>query len=200
MTITIALITSFIGPIVVLAFKYYLDKKSKQFDNIRDALQISQDIQHKIESIREDVNADRVWLVQFHNGGHFYPTGKSITKFSLVYETVNINIRSIQQNFQNIPVSLFSKTLNYLLENDAIQVPDCKNEPQGGSLRHIEQDDVCKSSYYFAIKSLEDRFIGVLGVNYTKVKRELTEEEINALKHYAAQIGGVLNENLKQRS
>lgn len=200
MTITIALITSFIGPIVVLAFKYYLDKKSKQFDNIRDALHLSQDVQHKIENIREDMNADRVWLVQFHNGGYFYPTGKSITKFSLVYETVSVNIRSIQQNFQNIPVSLFSKTLNYLLQNDVVKVPDCKNEPQSGSLRHIEQDDVCKSSYYFAIKSLEDRFIGVLGVNYIGTKRELTEDEIDILKHHSAQIGGVLNESLKQRS
>jgi GAF domain-containing protein len=198
MTITIALLTSFIGPIVVLVVKYYLDKQSKQFDNIREALQVSQDVQHKIESIRENVEADRVWLVQFHNGGYFYPTGKSIAKFSLVYETVSVNTKSIQQSFQNIPVSLFSKMLNYLLENETIRVPDCKNEPQGGSLRHIEQDELCTSSYYFAIKSLEDRFIGVLGVNYTNTKRELTNEEIETLTHHAAQIGGVLNANLKK--
>ena len=74
---------------------------------------------HKLDYIKDEFKADRVWLAQFHNGGHFYPTGKSIAKFSMVYEIVESTTKSIQSNFQNIPVSLFSKPINHLLEKES---------------------------------------------------------------------------------
>ncbi len=69
-----------------------------------------------------------VWVTQFHNGGNFYPTGKSMAKFSIMYETVNSGVSSVQTNFHNIPVNLFSKSINELLNNDIIEIPDYKDE------------------------------------------------------------------------
>ena len=46
----------------------------------------------------------------------------------MCYEIVEQGTESIQQNFQNIPVSLFSKSINQLLDSNIISIPDFKNE------------------------------------------------------------------------
>ena len=95
----IAFITGVISPVTVILLKNRLDKKNKP-DMVEEALQVSELVTTKIDEIREGLKADRVWVTQFHNGGHFYPTGKSITKFSVMYESVNTGVSSIQNNYQ----------------------------------------------------------------------------------------------------
>ena len=62
----------------------------------------------------EELKCDRICISQFHNGGHFYPTGKSIKKFSIFYERTSEKASSIKDTFQNIPVSLFPKIFSLL--------------------------------------------------------------------------------------
>jgi hypothetical protein len=54
-------------------------------------------------------------------GVTFYPTGKSMAKFSIMYEVVGPELQSVQTNFHNIPVNLFSRSINQLLENDVLK-------------------------------------------------------------------------------
>jgi hypothetical protein len=197
--IVIAFITGVLGPILLIYIKHLLDKKKKKPDMVMDTLRVSELINSKIEHIKEEFDADRVWVSQFHNGGNFYPTGKSMAKFSIMYETVGQYAQSVQTNFKNIPVNLFSKSINELLNNDAIEISDYTDEqiPTFG-LKYVAEETGCKSSYLFAIKTIEDRFIGVLSVDYTKEKRSLTVEEIIHLQVHASSIGGVLMSYLNQ--
>ncbi len=196
--ITIAFITGVISPLAVIYLKHKLEKKSEP-DMVTDALKVSELVTNKIDDIREDYKADRVWVTQFHNGGHFYPTGKSITKFSVIYETVDTGVSSIQHNFQNIPVNLFSKSMNELVKSNNISIPDFKDHkiPTFG-LKYIAEESGCKSSYIFAIKSIDDKFIGVLGLDYTKKKTMMLESEVKELLIKASSIGGVLMTHLDE--
>jgi hypothetical protein len=199
-TVMVAFLTGVLGPILIMFIKHYLDYKKKQKpDMVMDTLRVSELINSKIEHIKEEFDADRVWVSQFHNGGNFYPTGKSITKFSIMYETVGQYAQSVQTNFKNIPVNLFSKSINELLNNDAIEISDYTNEeiPTFG-LKYVAEETGCKSSYLFAIKTIEDKFIGVLSVDYTKDKKDLTFEEVTYLQVHASSIGGVLISYLNQ--
>ena len=196
--IIIAFITGVIGPIAVIYIKSKLEKKEKP-DMVRDTLRVSELVTNKIEHIKEEFNADRVWITQFHNGGNFYPTGKSMAKFSIMYETVHPGVQSVQTNFHNIPVNLFSKSINQLLSHDVIEVTDFKDETIATyGLKYIAEDTGCKSSYLFAIKTIDDRFIGTLGLDYTKRKTRLDVESINHLQVYATALGGVLMTHLQQ--
>lgn len=195
-----AFITGLLGPVAVIVVKYYLEKKKSKVDMIADTLQVSEKITHKLDNIKEEVVADRVWLAQFHNGGHFYPTGKSIAKFSIVYETVSANVPSIQGNFQNIPVSLFSKSINELLENDIIEISDYRDQTIATfGLRYVADVSNSKSSYLFAIKTLDSKFIGVVGVDFVKSKKKLDTETVNHLANQATAVGGVLNTHLEKK-
>jgi hypothetical protein len=164
---------------------------------VTETLRVSELITTKIEHIRDEFHADRVWITQFHNGGNFYPTGKSMAKFSVMYETVNPGVNSIQTNFHNIPVNLFSKSINQLLVNDVIEIPDFKDEtiPTFG-LKYIAEDTNCKSGYLFSIKTIDGKFIGTLGIEFTKRKTRLDMESINHLQVHASSLGGVLMTHL----
>jgi hypothetical protein len=194
--VIVAFITGVLGPIILLYLKNILEKK-KPNDMVRDTLRVSELVTTKIEQIKEEFDSDRVWITQFHNGGSFYPTGKSMAKFSIIYESVAPGATSIQSNFHNIPVNLFSKSINQLLEYDLIEVPDYKNEETHTfGLRYVAQDTGCKSGYLFAIKTIEGKFIGTLGLDYTKKKHKLDEESIIQLQVHASSLGGVLMTHL----
>jgi len=197
--IVIAFITGVLGPILIIYIKYLLDKRKKKPDMVKDTLRVSELINQKIDHIKEEFDADRVWVSQFHNGGNFYPTGKSMAKFSIMYETVGQYAQSVQTNFKNIPVNLFSKSINELLNNDTIEIYDYTDEkiPTFG-LKYVAEETGCKSSYLFAIKTIEDKFIGILSIDYTKNKKSLTDEEITHLQVHASSIGGVLMSYLNQ--
>lgn len=191
--IVVAFLTGILGPVVLVLLKTYLDKRKQKPDMVKETLRVSELITHSIDEIREEFKADRVWITQFHNGGNFYPTGKSIAKFSVIYETVNSNVTSIQTNFRNIPVNLFSKSINELLDNDKIIIPDYKDETIATyGLKYIAETTDCKSGYLFAIKTIDDKFIGTLGLDYTKQKLNLSQQSINEIEKHASVLGGVL--------
>lgn len=197
--IIIAFITGVLGPILLIYIKYLLDKNKKKPDMVMDTLRVSELINQKIDHIKDEFKADRVWISQFHNGGNFYPTGKSMAKFSIMYESVGANVNSVQSNFKNIPVQLFSRAINELYLNDDIQINDFKDETIATfGMKYIAEETGCKSAYLFAIKTIEDRFIGVLSVEYTKRKTSLDVDSINHLQVQASSIGGVLMNYLKQ--
>lgn len=196
-TIIIAFITGVLGPIGVIYVRHILAKNKKKPDMVRDTLRVSELITSKIEQIKDEFDSDRVWITQFHNGGNFYPTGKSMAKFSIMYETVHPGVSSVQGNFHNIPVNLFSKSINELLLNDSIEISDFKDETIATyGLKYIAEDTNCKSSYLFAIKTIDDKFIGCLGLDYTKRKKKLDVESITILKVRATSLGGVLMNHL----
>ena len=198
-TVAVAFITGVIGPIAVLYIKHVLDSRKKKPDMVMDTLRVSELINQKIDHIRDEFGADRVWISQFHNGGNFYPTGRSMAKFSIMYEAVSANATSVQSNFKNIPVNLFSRSINELFQNDVIEIADFKDEKIATyGLKYVAEESGCKSSYLFAIKTIEDKFIGVLSVEFTKRKTKLDMEDINHLSNHASSIGGVLMTYLAQ--
>lgn len=197
--IIIAFITGVLGPILIMLVKNRLDSSKKKPDMVTETLRVSELVTSKIEHIREEFKSDRVWITQFHNGGNFYPTGKSMAKFSVMYETVNVGVSSIQNNYHNIPVNLFSKSINHLLKCDVIEIPDFKDDNIATyGLKYAAEDTECKSGYLFAIKTIDEKFIGTLGLDYTKRKVKLTDEDIRHLEVHASSLGGVLMTHLSQ--
>jgi len=197
--IIIAFITGVLGPIILIYIKHFLDKRKKKPDMVMDTLRVSELINQKIDHIKEEFKADRVWISQFHNGGNFYPTGKSMAKFSIMFETVGANTQSVQSNFKNIPVQLFSKAINELYRNEIIQISDFKDETISTfGLKYIAEECGSKSSYLFAIKTIEEKFIGILAIDFSRKKTNLDMESINHLQVHASSIGGVLMTYLTQ--
>jgi len=198
-TICTALITAIIGPIVVewAKTKFSSNKKS---DLLGESIYVDEKIDKQLEVIINELNCDRVCISQFHNGGHFYPTGKSIKKFSIFYERTTEYASSIKETFQNIPVSLFPKVFYILYTNGELNIPICKyNTTDCGIFQVNGKDYKTKSMYMLAIKDLDDNFIGTLTISFYNKESVLTLEEWVLLRQKVGAIGTILTDYLHNK-
>lgn len=206
MPITPELIGSFVsgvvGPVALFYIKHLIEKRKEEkekqkSDPVKESIKSNILIDNKIHQILGDFDADRVWILQFHNGGNFYPTGKSIHKFSMFYEAVSKHTFAIREYFQNIPVSLFSRSINHLVDDDYLKIPDFNaSGADDYGLKYIAYEYDSKSTYLFSIRAIDDKFVGVLGIDYVKKKRNLSDDEINDLRIEVTSIGGELPNHL----
>lgn len=195
--IIVAFVSGVLGPVILLIGKHYLETKAtKKKDIIKESCNLNTQVEEKLERIREKFDADRVWISQVHNGGHFLPTGKSIQKFSMFYEIVKTGVPSIKYKFQNIPLSLFTKSTNELIENDQIIIPSYVDDSVNKyGLTDIGEIAGCKSTYLFAMKDIHGRYFGTFGVEYTLGEKTLKKADIQELGRSGSLIAGVLNVN-----
>ena len=95
---------------------------------------------------------------------------------------------------------MFSRPINELLENNTISIPDYKDEKIATyGLKYLADELGTKSTYMFAIKTIDDKFIGIFSIEFTKKKTKLDIETVNLLSNHATAIGGVINNHLNQK-
>ena len=195
-----ALITSVIGPTVLEWIKLkFFHKKSKN-DLLGEAIITDEKIDLQIEQLIEELGCDRICISQFHNGGHFYPTGKSIKKFSIFYERTTDKASSVKEIFQNIPVSLFPKIFSLLYKEGEIAVPSTSNNTVDCGLFPVNgRDYKTKSFYLLSIHDLNNNFIGVLSISYYSEEYTLTLDDWILVRQKIGAIGSILTDYLHDK-
>jgi len=190
-----------IVPVTVALINKKLEaRKLVKSDKLEQEIKTSVAINNKLEHLREEYGADRIWIMQFHNGGHYYPTNKSIQKFSMFYEVSEVGVDPIRTLFQNIPVSLFSPSATAILEHNVVAIPDFKDPLVATfGLKYTAEETGSKSTYMVGIRDINNRLIGTLGLDYVKRKKALEKDDIQMLEIEAAQIGGVLHKHLSEK-
>jgi hypothetical protein len=193
-TIIVALITAVVGPIIVSWVKLKMEKPDKNTP-MREALEASTLVDNQLENILHELDCDRVWLQQFHNGGHFYPTGKSIQKFSIFYEKATPDLPHLQHTFQNIPVSLFPRVLSKIYKDTELSIDDISTADDTYGLEYMTTQFGTKSVCMLGLYSLDDHLIGVLGISF-KNSHKLKRDEWILVRQKAGVIGTLLSEYL----
>ena len=190
--LTITSISAIIGPIIVTRYRHYLRTKEKKEDPVVSSIKANMLIDEQLDQLKTELGACRIWISQFHNGGNFYPTGKSISKFSIFHEKINPGVNGIREIYTNIPVSLFTKPFMHMYENGEILIPNHKKADEYG-LSVFADGTGAKSSYMFSLNSINDEFIGTLGIEYCSRVKSLNEEQINEARTKAITIGTLLS-------
>jgi hypothetical protein len=193
-----AFITSLIGPTILewVKIKFF----HKKYDVLGEAIYVDEKIDQQLETLMEELRCDRLCLAQFHNGGHFYPTGKSIKKFSIFYERTTDKTQSIKEVFQNIPVSLFPKVFSLLYKSGEISIPDTSNNIVDCGMFPVRGKQYkTKSFYALAINDLNDNFIGSLVIAYYSEQHELSLDEWILVRQKLGAIGSILTDYLKNK-
>jgi len=193
-TIIVALITAVIGPLLLTWFKNKLESKPK-ISSVKEAIDLNELVDGQLDQLMDELGCDRIWIAQFHNGGHFYPTGKSIQKFSFFYEKLTPNTPSIQHVFQQIPVSLFPKALSKLYKEGELAIPSYEIS-ETYDLDTFARDYGTKSFYMIAIDDLNDHFIGIMGIAFNEKEHKLSREEWIFIRQKVGAIGSLLTDYL----
>jgi len=199
LTVLIALITSLISPLIVEWIKLkFIHKKS--VDVLGESIDNDEKIDRQLEILLEELKCDRICIAQFHNGGHFFPTGKSIKKFSIFYERTTDKASSIKETFQNIPVSLFPKVFSTLYKDGELDIPKCSdNDTDCGLFQVSGKDYKTKSFYMLSIKDLNNNFIGTLTIAFYENEHKLTLDEWILLRQKVGAIGTILTDYLHDK-
>jgi hypothetical protein len=197
--ILVALITGVISPLVINLIKYtlFFSKKEKKCD-VSKNLKNEDLITKKIAKIREHFGCDRVWICEFHNGGHTF-SGKSIQKFSQTYEVVAKGISKEGTFTQNIPTSLFSTFFNEISLKREVFVKDVDHDDNSlvNSLKSFFDSRGVKSFASAVIKNIEGSMIGVLCIDFVIKSETFEKKDLNILKEDAAIIAGYLENQVK---
>jgi len=196
-TIIVALITAVIGPVVMAWVQAKLASKTK-ISPLKESIDLNELVDNQLDLLMDELDCDRIWIGQFHNGGHFYPTGKSIQKFSIFYEKITPEISAIQHIFQQIPVSLFPKALSKLYKDGELGIVNYETD-ETHDLGMFAKDYNTKSFYMLAIDDLDDHFIGVIGIAYNGKEHKLTKEEWIFIRQKVGAIGSLLTGYLNKK-
>jgi len=193
-----AFLTGVVGPILYLIVqKYLLKEKNKKRDVVKENISSVSLINNELEDIREDFKADRVWIAQFHNGGNFFPTGKSMHKFSIFYEVAKSGVSTISTIFNNIPCSLYPKAFEHMMGGNGIFINDYKDAKVATyGLKGAAESVGTKSTYLIPLFTLDEKYIGNIGVDYVSKKKRLTKDEWEHLQIKAGRIAGFISTHL----
>ena len=189
-TIIVALITAVIGPLIVAWVQLKLATKPK-ISPVKEAIDLNELVDNQLDMMMDELDCSRIWIGQFHNGGHFYPTGKSIQKFSIFYEKLTPTTSAIQHIFQQIPVSLFPKALSKLYKDGELGIVNYDTD-ETYDLSMFAKDYNTKSFYMLAVDDLDDHFIGVMGISFNDKEHRLSKEEWIFIRQKVGAIGSLL--------
>lgn len=198
-SIAVAFIVSTLGPTVVEWAKVKFSKPQPINDPVKAELLKSCIIDKEIESILDTLHADRVWISQFHNGGKFLHSTKSIQKFSIFHEVNVGGVSPAAHTFINIPASLYSRAFDELLKNGSIFISDFNDDTIATfGLKGGAEAVGTKSSYVFALFNLgTNEFMGVLGIDWVKKPKQLKQEQLSYLSAEANRLSGYISNFLQ---
>ena len=194
-TVGVALITAVIGPSILEVVKNKLSRKPVESkDPMYDEMIVDVQVDEQLRALLASLGCDRIWVTQFHNGGHFYSSGLSIKKFSVFYEVVSTGTSIIQHQFQNVPTSFFSRSLKEIADNNTLEVYDMSDtETTAYGLRDSARETGCQSLFMACLKTPSGKLHGSMGVEFVKDKHRFTNAERLAIKNAALYISGILS-------
>ena len=193
-----AFLTGVVGPIMYLLIsRHFLKEKNKKRDVVKENIVSVSLISNELEEIREEFKGDRVWISQFHNGGNFYPTGKSIQKFSVFYEVTKAGVSSVSHTFNNIPCSLYPKTFEHMMGGQGIYINDY-SDPKVATygLKEAAESVGTKSTYMVPLFTLDEKFLGSIGVDFVSKKKKMTKDDWEHFQIKAGRIAGYISNHL----
>ena len=120
-----------------------------------------------------DLEADRVYVIQFHNGSRYY-TKEHINKMSVSFEVMSSGVKGFADDFRDQLTSLYTKSLVEIHEgrfsySSAQDVSDIRTRVK------LEDRGVIATSVYPVFNS-DGYMVAIVGVEY--IKKHPTEEVI----------------------
>ena len=197
--VLVAVITALVGPAGLEYVKAKLSKATSK-DIVRDDIDRNLVIIDEIADIRETLDGDRIWICQFHNGGHFLHAHKSIQKFSITYEDVKPGVSSVTYLFTDVPLSLYSRAMKHIMENRYLWIPNFKEASVATcGLKTAAEATGTGATYAIGLFDMEtDKCIGTMGIDY-RDPTKLTQDQKNLLIERGSRLSGYLSIYLKSK-
>lgn len=172
----ITAITSIVVALITAGFfKNFLDRKKENNSKKRLVKQIEKDelIHFTLREMRRKYHTDRIFIIQFHNGGVFY-TNSPMQKASVTYERASDGLERISDTLQNVFVSHYTWFIKQTMAGDLFYV-DCENVEDVATKALMRKYGV-QSTAAVPIYDIQDHLISILVLDW--VFSEIPEDFI----------------------
>lgn len=132
-----------------------------------------------MESLKEELNADRIQIYEFHNGIH-YANGRSALRTTCPYEVCRYGIKPYQNYMQAVPLSCIPNFIKRLLDNGKLIVKELKDiEKTMPSTYALKKNQDIKSFYDIIIKNRIGEPIGFVVIQFCENEYNIDEIEVS---------------------
>jgi len=116
-SLAVSSMATLLGVFLSWFLKYkYGEYKQKKIDR---EISHSKLIQTILDQLLEEYKCQRAFILQRHNGGK-YNTGKSMTKLSTSFESLEEGVSTEFKQYQNLPMSLYSNFVEDVVNHKAV--------------------------------------------------------------------------------
>lgn len=159
--------------------KYMSNSKEDISKKIKKQSEIDTNIYNRMESLKEELNADRIQIYEFHNGIH-YANGRSALRTTCTYEVCRYGIKPCQNYMQAVPLSCIPNFIKRLLDNGKLIVKELKDiEKTMPSTYALKKNQDIKSFYDIIIKNRMGEPIGFVAIQFCENEYNIDEIEVS---------------------
>lgn len=158
--------------------------------SIKSASLYDTEIYRVVKQIQQEVNASKVIIARFHNGGVFR-NGLDMEKFSITHETPLGSDFPLQDKCVAVLNSRYASAFLHLAtcgDYCISDIEDCPDPNFKQDMRHYG----FKSTYLFLIKQFDGSDEGFIGLNFRETK-VLNQEQRNKVENHIPRLLGLLN-------
>lgn len=184
-----------IGGLIVALLKTKKEIEETLPKKIKKQCSIDIEISTRMEEVKEFLNADRVQIYDFHNGGH-YANGRSALKTSCTYEVCRAGVRACQIYLQSLPITCISKFIKELLNKGELKVENLEDIKESMPATYsLKKDQGIKSFYDIILENSNNEPIGFLAIQYLDTNKvNFNNEE----KNHILKLKFFIEENLEK--
>jgi len=177
-----------------LKFKDDNEEGRRDEEDLGDHIEYAKKVDKELKTILDTIEADRVWIAQFHNGKQYYPpnSGNSMKKLSVTHEVTSAGVSKERNTFSDMLVSFFSEMVLDVSEHDHIRYLASENEESPNEVDVLFRQRGARAMDLCSMKNLDEKLVGVLGVDHMREVPELSEDKIDYLNKKANLLGGLL--------
>jgi len=173
--------------------KTLLDKGGDSFkDHFYSQVDNLTCVNDMLDNIQYDLNADRIYIFQYHNGGSNI-AGIPFVRCTNTHERCEIGIEPHINTYQNLPIAMYGFRHDLIAAGLTITVADIENIRESDkSGYNLMKAQGIKSLYVKGLFGLDNTPIGFLGIDYIREKKELTSEQLVALEAAVQRLSGCM--------
>lgn len=157
----------------------------------KDYAENANKIQILLYHILRSFNADRVSIYEFHNGGHNLQ-GVEFKKSSNTYEAVELEVKPIIKEMQNLPISINPLWSKLLANRLPIKVISVNNLEDNFFKAYLEAQSI-RTYYSILLVDYDSSPIGFISLEFYHRERELTQQEFNEFENISIKISTLIN-------
>lgn len=160
---------------------------------LRERIEIDGEINRALDMLLYRMGCDRAYVTQYHNGGENI-CGVPFAKCSRTHERARAGAKAQIMGYQNLPNSIFAGCNIAIMRDKEIaceSVASMKAMDDLG-IYHSFKEQGIMAFYQVGMFSLDGIPLGILGIDFCKSEKDLTEEDLASLRATAMKICGMI--------